>query len=98
MNRLTPKAERKAAILSLLGLVVLTAAICVIEFSTRPLQVRGYLVELALAAASGAIAGMVLGYICGRWLTVVQHLIVRLFDRAQIAQTQIEGLLRQAGE
>lgn len=82
MNQLTPKAESKAAVLSFLGLVVLTAIICAIEISTRHLQVREYLIEVALAATSGALAGTVLGYICRLGLTTVRHLIVPLFDRA----------------
>lgn len=82
MNRLIPKAERKAAVLSFLGLVVLTAVICAVGVSTRHLQVREYLIEVALAATSAAIAGAVFGYVCRLGLTVVRHLIVTLFRRA----------------
>jgi hypothetical protein len=99
MNRMIPKAECKAALLSFLGLAAFTAVICAMELSTRHLQVREYLIEVAWATTFGALGGLMFGYV-GRFIvTVVRHLIVTLFDGAtQIAQIQIEGLLREAGE
>lgn len=64
MNRLSPKAERKAAFLSFVGLAVFVALVCAIQLPTHhhlpPLQ---YLADVALATTFGALAGAMLGYI-----------------------------------
>lgn len=62
-----PKADRRAAFLSFWGLVLLTAVICVMEFSTRHLYVREYLIAVTLAATSGATAGTVPGLHSQTW-------------------------------
>lgn len=67
MDLVIPKAERRAAFLSFWGLVLLTAVICAMEFSTRRLQVREYLIAVALAATSRATAGTVLGLHLQTW-------------------------------
>jgi hypothetical protein len=64
MNRLIPKAERKAAFLSFLGLAVFVTLVCSIQLPTHHhLPTREYLDDVALATTFGALAGAVLGYI-----------------------------------
>lgn len=91
MNILIPKAERKAALLSFLGLVVLTAVMCAIQLSTHHLPVREYLTEVALGGTSGAIGGAAFGYVGWLTVTAVRRLISDCFIGAtQVVEMEIE--------
>lgn len=91
MNRLVPKAERKAAFLSFLGLVAFIVLVCSTQVSTRHhLAAREYLADVALATACGAFAGAVLGYIW-RLSVTATHLIVAYHNGAtRISETGTE--------
>ena len=87
MNILIPKVERKAALLSFLGLLALTAIICASELWTHHLHAREHLINVALGATFGAIGGAVFGYI--GWLSsaAARYLTGAFLDHIQIVRT-----------
>src|SRR5579864_5330571 len=87
MNRLIPKAQRKVALGSFLGLVALTAVMCAVELSSRDLEVHEYLVDVALGAILGAFAGAVLGYLAWVGLTVARQVIGAIVHDGQTVST-----------
>lgn len=91
MNRLVPKAERKAAFLSFLGLVAFIVLVCSTQVSTHHhLPAREYLADVALATAFGAFAGAVLGYIWRLSVTATHLIAVDHNGATRISETGID--------